>query len=159
MRVGQKGLDLIKEFEGFRDKVYSDLAGYPTIGYGHRLTASDQFNDRFSPGITEIEAEELLRADAKTAENAVNKMVVEGCPVQLTQNQFDALVCWTYNLGAGSLAGSTMLQRLREGALETVPDEMVRWCKATDQKTGERVIVAGLQRRRAAEAELWCEPD
>uniref|UniRef100_A0A7M5XGT8 Lysozyme n=1 Tax=Clytia hemisphaerica TaxID=252671 RepID=A0A7M5XGT8_9CNID len=120
--ISEKGLELIKEFEGKRLKVYKCPAGKWTIGYGH--TGKDVYEGKV---ITEAEAERLLRQDLKTFEYAVERNV----EVNLTQHQRDALISWTYNLGSGSLKNSDMLKELNQGNYGRVPDEMRRWNKLT----------------------------
>lgn len=139
MRVGEKGLNLIKRFEGLELATYRCPAGVWTIGYGHTKTA------RPGQRITESKAEDLLKEDLKWVERAIEKNV----RVDLTQEQFDALASWTYNLGETNLRSSTMLRRLNNGEYDAVPSEMKRW-----NKSGGRVL-KGLVRRREAEAALW----
>ena len=104
MKFSAAGMELLKRFEGFRNRVYLDVAGLPTIGYGHRLLHSDSFPN----GIDEPQAANLLACDVRDAEQAVERMV----KAPLTQGQFDALVDFTFNLGAGRLASSTLLKSL-----------------------------------------------
>lgn len=143
MKISQTGLDLVKHFEGLRLEAYRDVAGIPTIGYGH--TSGVKMGD----SITEAEAEELLRKDLERFEAAVSRLV----KVPLSQPQFDALVSFTFNVGSGALASSTLLRMLNEGRYGAVPAQLARWDKAT--VNGQKVQIAGLARRRAAEAELW----
>jgi lysozyme len=92
MQLSAAGLDLIKRSEGFRSRTYLDVAGIPTIGYGHRLLAHESFPD----GITEEQAAEMLAEDARQAEQAVERLV----KVALTQSQFDALTGLLLQLGS-----------------------------------------------------------
>ena len=101
--ITQDGIDLIKRFEGFSATVYICPAGYPTIGYGHLVKDSG----RYEQGITEAEAEELLRRDVHAAESAVMRLI----DVPLTDGQFDALASFTFNLGAGALQRSTLRKK------------------------------------------------
>ena len=141
MSLSQSGLNLIKSHEGLRTTAYQDPVGVWTIGYGHTGTAK--------PGqkITEAQAEQLLRQDVGWAQDAVRKNV----KVPLTQGQFDALVSFTFNLGAGALGRSTLLKKLNAGNYDAVPGELARWNK-NDGK-----VMAGLTNRRAAEAGLWAK--
>jgi lysozyme len=100
MKLSIAGLELLKRSEGFRSRTYLDVNGFPTIGYGHRLLHSESFPD----GIGEAEAAEMLIRDVREAEQAVTRLV----KVPLTQGQFDALVDFCFNLGAGRLASSTV---------------------------------------------------
>jgi lysozyme len=141
MRFSPAGLDLLKRFEGFRDRVYLDAAGLATIGYGHRVLPHEAFPD----GITPTEAESLLAADVLAAVSAVMRFV----KVSLTQGQFDALADFAYNLGAAKLAGSTLLAKLNAGDFVAAADQLLRWdhVGATE--------LAGLKARREAEFALW----
>lgn len=141
--INQAGLDLIKRFEGLRLQAYDDNGAMPggvwTIGYGH--TGGVRPGDE----ITEAEAERLLREDLATAERAVIRLV----HVPLSGNQFATLVSFAFNVGEGALARSTLLKRLNQGRYEDVPAQLMRW--VFQGKTRLR----GLERRRAAEADLW----
>ena len=102
MKLSAEGLDLTKKSEGFRDRVYRDVAGLPTIGYGHLIKPTESFPD----GIAEPQAAAILASDVQEAEQAVARLV----KVALTQGQLDALVDFCFNLGAGRLASSTLLR-------------------------------------------------
>ena len=88
MQLSAEGLELIKKSEGFRDRVYRDIAGFPTIGYGHLLKPHESFPN----GLTEPEAGAILATDVRQAELAVDRLV----EVALTQGQFDALVDFSW---------------------------------------------------------------
>ncbi len=142
--ISSSGLDAIKGFEGFYPKAYLCPAGVPTIGYGHTQSVSK--NDvKIGRTITKAEAEKLLRQDLSWAEKAVKKAV----KVKLTQGQFDALVSFTFNVGAGAFGRSTLLKKLNKGDYKAVPTELARW-----NRGGGRVL-AGLVKRRAIEGEMW----
>ena len=141
MQLSAEGLDLIKKSEGFRDHVYRDVAGFPTIGYGHLITPSESFPD----GIAEPQAATILACDVQAAEQAVARLV----KVALTQGQFDALVDFCFNLGAGRLAGSTLLRELNAGHHDAAAQQLFVW----DHAGG--VVNSGLKVRRQAEFELW----
>ena len=96
MEISQKGLDLIKEFEGLSLKPYKCVAGVWTIGYGHTKGVSEN-----TSAITEQQAEQLLRDDLKYFEGLVNNK--KNVPQNINQNQFDALVSFAFNLGGGNL--------------------------------------------------------
>ena len=134
------GLDLIKRFEGFSPTIYICPAGYPTIGYGHVVLAHEQ--DQFAAGITQAEATELLRKDVRIAERAVLRLI----SVPLTDGQFDALVSFTFNLGAGALQRSTLRRKVNRGEHQSVPAELMKWVWAAGKR------MPGLIRRRKAEA-------
>jgi spore coat assembly protein SafA len=137
--LSQNGLDLIKGFEGLRLSAYQDSAGVWTIGYGH--TGNVKPGDR----ITQAQAEGLLQKDTAWAQQAVRDQV----KVPLTQGQFDALTSFTFNLGAGALAKSTLLSKLNAGDYAGAQAEFGKWVHAGGQ------VLRGLVRRRAAEAELF----
>jgi len=141
MELSDIGLDLIKTSEGFRSHVYSDVAGIATIGYGHRLLP----NETFPNGITQSHALDLLAADVQHAQQGVERLV----KVPLTQGQFDALVDFTFNLGARRLASSTLLKSLNAGRYDDAAEQLLRWDHAGGQE------MAALKSRREAEAALW----
>lgn len=141
MELSAAGLDLIKKSEGFRGGLYVDVAGFRTIGYGHRLTP----NDSFPVGVDEAQAAALLDGDVRQAEKAVGKLV----RVPLSQGQFDALVDFCFNMGAGRLAGSTLLRELNAGRYQDAGEQLLYWVYAGG------VANAGLKARRQAEFELW----
>lgn len=144
MQLSQKGLDLIKKFEGLRLTAYKCSAGVDTIGYGH--TGPD-----VAPGlrISEEEAEKFLRQDTESAQQAVNSFV----SVKLNQNEYDALVSFTFNVGPTAFVNSTLLKLLNHGAeRHIVAGEFSRWVKAGNDGT-----VPGLVRRRDAEKALFLE--
>jgi len=148
-QVSQGGLELVKKYEGLRTQAYRCPAGVWTIGYGH--------TQGVKPGmeVTGEEAEAMLSRDLSQAGVQVERLV----RVPLTDNQFSALTSFVFNVGAGSLDSSTLLRRLNTGDYDAVPSELAKWVKATDPKTGKKVALAGLVRRRAAEGELWLKTD
>ena len=139
MHTSQKGLDLIKSFEGLRLSAYKDVVGVVTIGYG--TTSGVKMGDT----ITKERAEELLREDVARFESQVLRLV----KVPLTQGQHDALVSFVYNLGAGNLSNSTLLRLLNAGDYAGAAAQFDRWNKAGGK------VLAGLVRRRAAERALF----
>jgi lysozyme len=141
MKFSAAGMDLLKKSEGFRNRVYRDSAGFPTIGYGHRLLNPESFPN----GIDEPQAAEILATDVRDAEQAVHRLV----KVPLTQGQFDALVDFCFNLGAGRLAASTLLKCLNAGRFDDAVEQLLLW-----DHTGKQQVAA-LKARRQAEAELW----
>jgi lysozyme len=143
MRTGPQGIELIRHFEGCRFDAYLCPAGVWTIGYGH--TADVKEGD----SIDQEAAEAFLIEDLETFEQAVTRLV----EVPLTQQQFDALVSWTFNLGAGNLAESTLLRKLNNYQYVEVPEQMMRWVRAGGK------VLDGLVRRRAAEAALFQSKD
>jgi lysozyme len=141
MKFSAVGMDLLKKSEGFRSRVYLDVAGFPTIGYGHRLLHPDSFPN----GIDESQAADLLLCDVRDAEQAVQRLV----KVPLTQGQHDALVDFCFNLGAGKLASSTLLKALNARRYDEAIEQLLRWNHAGNREC------AALKTRRLAEAELW----
>lgn len=141
MELSEIGLELIKTSEGFRSHVYSDVAGIATIGYGHRLLP----NETFPNGITHAQALDLLTADVQHAEQGVERLV----KVPLTQGQFDALVDFCFNLGAGRLASSTLLKDLNASLCNQAGEQLLRWEIAAGK------VSPGLKTRREAEFQLW----
>lgn len=141
--ITQAGIDLIKRFEGFSHTVYICPAGYPTIGYGH--VVKPQEREQFAGGITTAQAEVLLRQDVQTAERAVLRLIT----VPLTNGQFDALVSFTFNLGAGALQRSTLRRKLNRRDHAIIPAEFRKWVWAGGRK------LEGLARRREAEVYLY----
>ena len=139
MKISQRGLDLIKEFEGFRAEAYLCPAGVWTIGYGHTgdVTPDDS--------CTMAEAEEMLRKDVERFEAAVDRLV----KVPLTEGQFDALVSFAFNLGEGNLMQSTLLKKLNREDYAGAADEFGKWVKAGNK------TLPGLVRRREAERALF----
>lgn len=144
MRISDKGISLIKQFEGLRLTSYQDSVGVWTIGYGWTQPVDGK---PIRPGMTikEETAERLLRTGLVGYESDVSKLV----KVKLTQGQFDALVSFAYNLGARALSTSTLLQKLNSGDYAGAADEFPRWNKA-----GGKVLL-GLTRRREAERALF----
>ena len=134
-----EGLALIKKFEGCELKAYQCSAGVWTIGYGHTKDVVEGME------ITQEQAEQMLVDELHEYESYINKYVT----VALSQNQFDALVSWVYNLGPANLKASTMLKVLNDGKYEDVPYQMKRWNKAGGK------VLDGLIRRREAEALLY----
>ena len=141
MQLSNAGLELIKKSEGFRGKAYRDIAGIPTIGYGHRLLPGESLEQEMD----ERRAEQILIIDVADAERAVSRLV----RVPLIQGQFDALVDFCFNLGAGRLAGSTLLRELNAGRHDSAALQILCW----DHAGGKEI--AALKTRREAEFRLW----
>jgi len=139
MKTGNKGIELIKHFEGCELEAYKCPAGVWTIGYGHIKGVKEGMT------ITESQAEEMLKSELNEYEGYINNLVT----AELNQNQFDAMVSWVYNLGGGNLKASTLLKVLNSGDYDGVPAQMLRWNKAGGK------VLEGLTRRRQAEADLF----
>lgn len=134
-------MQLIKSFEGLELYPYLDIVGVATVGYGHTGAGVDMTGG----AITEERANYLLQSDLGWAERAVQRNI----HVHLTQNEFDALVSFTFNLGGGALQRSTLRSMLNRGDYIGASDEFPKWRRA-----GGRVV-RGLVRRRAAERALF----
>lgn len=146
MRLGSRGLELIKSFEGFYSKPYLDPIGIPTIGYGATYYPNKKKVTMKDKPLTEKEASDLLKEMMVTYENDVKRLVKR----ELNQNQFDALVSFTYNLGSANLGKSTLLKKINANPCDkTIKDEFLKWNKAGGK------VLNGLTRRRNAEAELY----
>ena len=143
MKMGEKGIDLIKHFEGFSPTVYACPSGVPTLGFGstHGITMD-------SPPITEEEGLELLMLDIAKFERGVNRLI----DVPLNQNQFDALTSFAFNLGNGALQASTLRKKVNREDYEGAADEFPRWVFAGGRKLN------GLVKRRYAERALFLTP-
>lgn len=149
MKTSEKGLDLIKQFEGFKDHVYICPAGKQTIGYGHVIDRKLIALTKVSPRMTREKAEQLLKNDVKEAENAINSSV----KVNISQSQFDALVSLIYNWGAYNFKISNGLRKLNTGDYKGAAIEF--FSKERGVVSIKKEFSLGLYRRRQAELELW----
>lgn len=139
MKTSNNGIELIKRHEGLRLEAYLDPVGIPTIGYGHTKGV------KMGQKITEGQAGQFLIEDLTIAEKEVNRH-----KLNINQNQFDALVSFTFNLGIGSFRNSTLLKRIKVSPLH--PDiayQFNRWVYADGK------VLPGLVKRRAEEARLY----
>ncbi|MEG3919041.1 lysozyme [Microcoleus sp. POL10_C6] len=143
MTINQDGVNLIKSFEGMEVEAYLDAVGVWTIGYGHTQGVYEGMT------ITEAQAEELLRKDLAEFEGYVSEAV----QVSINENQFSALVSFTFNLGPENLFDSTLLKLLNQGDFQGAGDQFPRWNKAGSQE------LEGLTRRRKAERALFLGED
>lgn len=143
MRTSDEGIALIAQFEGFRSKAYVCAGGKWTIGYGHTKGVKE------GDVITEAEGLRLLREDVANAEAAVRKWV----HAPLKQNQFDALVSFVFNVGAGNFAASSLLREVNCDANDfaDIRPRFMAWVYAKKRK------LEGLVRRRKAEADMYCQ--
>ena len=154
MKTSDHGKKQIIAWEGFEPRVYSDAAGKLTIGVGHLLTPSELSSGkiwiegapvRYADGLSASQILELLGQDLEGAEAAVNN----GVEVELSQNQFDALVSFCFNVGAAAFRASTLLKLLNRGQYDDVPAQLRRWVHCRGE------VVQGLIRRRQHEIALW----
>jgi lysozyme len=139
LKTSGVGLALIQHFEGIRLQAYQCPAGVWTIGFGH--TAGVKAGDT----IDSDTADRLFRSDVAQVEKQVSAVLKHS----VTQSQFDALVCFTFNIGIVALTKSTLLRRLNEGDALSASDEFLKWNKADGK------AVVGLTRRRFAERKLF----
>jgi len=141
MKINEKGLDLIKSFEGLRLEAYLCPAGVWTIGYGHTKGVKKGMK------ITKEKADELLMEDLQEFQKGVEKLV---SMIKLTDNQFSALVSFAFNLGLRNLKDSTLLKKVSQNPNdETIRNEFMKWIYAGGKP------LEGLKRRRKHEADLY----
>lgn len=161
--INQAGFELIKSFEGIPDgdpatinlDPYLDPIGIWTIGWGHAIRVGNEFlrgrenraraKALYPGGITRAQAETLLRGDVLDKCRDVEALV----KVPINDNQFSAMVCFTYNVGTSNLGRSTLLRLVNERNFTAASNEFVKWNKADGKE------LAGLTRRRLAEAALF----
>ena len=153
-KTSENGKQFIMLHEGFKPKPYNDSAGHATIGYGtllHKGAVTDEDNKKYADGITKEDAKKLLDGAIVDFENSLNNAV----KVPLNQNQFDALIDWTYNFGPGRLIeqDTKWLRELNSGNYDAVPGDLLSWNKET--KNGVKVVSEGLTKRRQDEGELF----
>lgn len=139
MHTSQAGIALIKKYEGLRLSSYKCPAGVWTIGYGHTRNTNENEH------ITETGANVLLEQDIERCEEAVDRLV----NVDITQNMYDALICFTFNLGVGTLSGSTLLSLLNTKQYLLSAREFFRWTHVGGK------VIPGLVSRRKEEADLF----
>jgi GH24 family phage-related lysozyme (muramidase) len=144
MKTSQAGIDLIKEWEGLRLKAYLCPANILTIGYGHTSAAGEPHVFE-NMTITAALAEAILKRDLERFEQAVERTV----KVPLSQNQFDTLVSFAFNLGTDWLSKATFMKRLNKGDYDAVPRGLLSFNRANG------VVLLGLTKRRQAEADMW----
>ena len=145
LKTSPQGLAIIKKFEGFRAKPYACPAGVATIGYGSTYYADGKPVKLTDAPITEAQAQELLQATLAKYEACVNGAV----KMPINQNQFDALVSFTYNVGCSAFRNSTLLRLLNQGYAPQAAAQFYRWT------LGGGKVLAGLVSRRAAERALF----
>ena len=152
MRMSPRGVALLQSFEGCKLKSYDDGVGVWTIGWGSTKGVK--------PGdcITQVEADRRLREDdLPQYEKGVQDAVFGpfGGKAQISQNQFDAMVCLCYNIGISAFLGSSVARKVRLGDREGAADAFLAW-----NKGGKPLkVIPGLTNRRKAERERFLEPD
>ena len=146
MKLDKKGIDLILIFEGLKLKPYLCSAGVPTIGYGSTYYENGTKVKLSDPKITKERAIELFKNTIEKYEKAVNELI----KVTLTQNQFNALVSFTYKVGISALKVSTLLKKVNANPSdETIKNEFEKWVDAGGKQ------VQGLLNRRKKEVEMY----
>lgn len=154
MKISKQGLKKLMEYEGFVPKAYKDPVGYLTIGVGHMLTKEELSSGKikigctyhkWNDGLDDKQARALLDQDADIAETAVNDFV----EVPLTQEQFDSLVSFVFNVGVGAFQRSTLLRVLNSKNYHAAGDQFNRWVYAGGKK------IKGLINRRKKESEVF----
>jgi lysozyme len=157
MKTSQNLKNLLEQWEELKQQVYPDTSGRPTIGIGHLITQSERSSGKiiingqpikYANWLSVQQCWELLDQDLKPPESAVNNSV----KVPLNQNQFDALVSFTYNLGNMAFQNSTLLKMLNAGSYGQIPGQLRRWIHDTGK------VVQGLINRREKEIALWKTP-
>ena len=169
-KISGEGIEELKAMEGVEPYIYTCSANHSTIGVGHKLSriemdtgtiVIDGQEVRWINGLTKEQIDALLRKDLEWTELTVNNSV----KVPLTDSQFNAMVAFTFNVGAAAFIGSTLLKKLNAGDYGAVPDEMRRWNKITVRHVDEdgktkyvKKISQGLVNRRESEIKLWLRP-
>lgn len=147
MKLTEKGINLIKEFEGLRLTAYRDSVGVWTIGYGNTFY-EDGSTVKQGHKITQERADRLFRSIVYKFADQVRNALTN--PERVSDAQFSAMVSLAYNIGIGAFRGSTLLRKVNANPCDpTIPDEFLRWDKAWGK------VLAGLTRRRKAEADLY----
>jgi lysozyme len=145
-KLSQKGLELIKSFEGLKLKPYLCPANIATLGFGNTYYPDGTKVKLTDPAITQEKAEELLKFLVVTYEKAVDSF----CRDDISQSQFDALASFCYNVGTGNLQKSTLIKKVNANPQDpTIRAEFMKWNKAAGK------VLLGLTRRRTAEANLY----
>lgn len=152
MTVSQRGVDLIKQFEGFRTKAYRDQVGIPTIGYGTIIYKNGK-DVKMGDVITQAQAEDELRSHIQERIPSINK-ALKSC---LNQNQYDSIVSFVYNVGLGAFENSTLLKKINANPDDkAIRDEFMKWNKG--RINGVLTPLPGLTLRRKQEANLYFMP-
>ena len=145
MNTSEKGLALIKYFEGVRAKPYKCPAGYWTVGVGHLITRSAELPDSWNRELEPNEIDEILKKDLVKFENGVLRLLH---PKQPNQSEFDAFVSFSFNLGLGCFQRSTVRSAFKRGDKKRAGEVLLKYCYAGGRK------LKGLIRRRIAEHAL-----
>ena len=158
LKISDSGVQFIKRYEGLRKTLYKDVAGLPTVGYGHLLLPDEKAGNYVNLGgqkvyldraLTDAEVDTLLRQDIAPKEQNVRNAV----STQLTQSQYDALVSLCFNIGGGAFAKSSLVKSINAGNMDAAPEGFLAWSKA--RVNGELQVVKGLLNRRQAECSMF----
>ena len=141
--TSDQGVAFIRSYEKFVPTVYLDQGKLPTIGWGHLIRPGEKFEEPMSREVGDT----LFKQDLQETERAVLKLIAR----YRTQNQFDALVSLTFNIGPGALQRSTLRQMILHGAEHEVPYQFLRWNKVQGRASD------GLTKRRVAEAVIYTQ--
>ena len=145
MKISNRGLELIKDFEGFSSSAYLDVVNIPTIGYGNTFYANGT-KVKLGEQISKTDALKLLEV---IANRDFADKIFPSIKVKVTQNQFDAIVSLAYNIGPGAFLKSTLLKKVNAGDFTGAGEQFLRWNKANGKE------VLGLTRRREREKQLF----
>lgn len=146
MQTSERGIRLIKHYEGVRNRPYRCPAGLYTVGVGHLIGDGKSLPDTWNRTFSEAEIDGLLKRDLRRFELGVHKMLPN---MPLRQSEFDALVSFSFNLGLGCFQRSTIRQALLRGDKETAMESLLKYCRAGGK------ILKGLQLRRQDEKRLF----
>lgn len=152
MKTSLNGVKFISKWEGTKLKSYKDSVGIWTIGVGH-TSAAGLPNVTSGMTITKDESDDILSKDLK----AVEKQVLSLVKVPLTQNQFDVLVSFVFNVGSGNFSKSSVLSKLNAKDYKGAAESLLLYNKGTVD--GKKVFIQGLANRRADEKKLFLTPD
>ena len=146
MKVSDKCIKMLRHHEGVRNKPYKCPAGLYTIGVGHLIGDGKTLPPEWNRTFTNEEIDGLLKHDLNRFELGVSKMLPN---VRLRQCEFDALVCFSFNLGLGTFQRSTIRQALIRGDKETAMESLLKYCKAGGK------VLRGLENRRKDEKAMF----
>jgi lysozyme len=145
MKTSQRGIELIKHFEGVRSRPYRCAAGLFTVGVGHLIGNGKSLPESWNRTFTEEEINALLIRDLNRFEQGIRMYI----KVPLRQCEHDSLCSFAFNLGLGTLQRSTLRQKINRGDKEGAAKEILKYCRAGGK------IIKGLQRRREAEYKMF----
>ncbi len=149
MKASENAIDLIKSFEGFRNFAYLDTGHVATIGYGS-IKYPNQQKVRLGDFVSQERANEMLKFDLCIFEDDINHFVTSN----INQNQFDALICFIYNIGSTQFRRSTLLKKVNLNPNDpSIKDEFKKW------RYDNGKIITGLLNRRIKEADLYFKND